>query len=125
MNTFQRKSVPFCDVRCGQFAKKAVASFGIIYKLAPREKIISLPLEGAVRQEFIETADAVFKDVLDRIESKHPKLIRRMWNAESYIDNELLKPEMLPIDHYYALSLIDAFLVHHVIALAIKADEKD
>lgn len=94
-------------------------------ELAPREKIISLPLEGTVRQEFIETADAVFKDVLDRIESKHPKLIRRMWNAESYIDNELLKPEMLPIDHYYALSLIDAFLVHHVIALAIKADEKD
>lgn len=94
-------------------------------ELAPREKIISLPLEGEVRREFIETANNVFQDVLDRIESKHPKLIRRMWNAESYIDKELLKPEMLPIDHYYALSLIDAFLVHHVIALAVEADKRD
>jgi hypothetical protein len=94
-------------------------------ELVQREKIISLPLEGIVRQEFIETANEVFNDVLDRIESKHPKLIRRMWNAESYIDNELLKPEMLPIDYYYALSLIDAFLVHHVIALAVETDERD
>ncbi|WP_343524132.1 hypothetical protein [Pedobacter sp.] len=94
-------------------------------ELAPREKITSLPLEGVVRQEFIETANDVFNDVLNRIESKHPKLIRRMWDVESYIDKELLKPEMLPIDYYYALSLIDAFLVHHVIALAVEADKRD
>lgn len=86
------------------------------------EQISSLPLVGADRLEFIRTANSVFENVLKRIEPKHPQIVRRLWNAEKYIDELLLKPEMLPIDRDYALSLIDAFLVHHIIELASEAE---
>lgn len=85
-------------------------------------KIMSLPLVGANRKKFIATANSVFDYVLDRLEPQHPNLVRELWNPEKYIDELLLKPDMLPIDRDYALSLIDAFLVHHVIELAVETD---
>ena len=88
----------------------------------PTEKIRSLPLIGANRKKFIDTANAVFKRVLERVEPQHPQLVRELWDPEKYIDKLLLKPDMLPIDRDYALSLIDAFLVHHVIELTIETD---
>ncbi|MDQ6530534.1 hypothetical protein [Flavobacterium sp. LHD-85] len=86
-------------------------------------QISALPLVGEYRLEFIRTANVVFEKVLSRIEPKNPDLVRKLWDAENYIDEILLKPEMLPIDHDYALSLIDAFLVHHVIELAVETDD--
>ncbi len=90
-----------------------------------KPKISVLPLEGEDRIEFIKTANEVFEYVIDRIEPQRPDLVRKLWNPEKYIDEELLKPNMLPIDRDYALSLIDAFLVHHVIALAVETDGSD
>jgi len=86
-------------------------------------QITALPLVGTNRKKFIETANLVFEHVIERIEPQRPQLVREMWNAEKYIDELLLRPDMLPIDRDYALSLIDAFLVHHVIDLAAKADQ--
>ncbi|MXN90314.1 hypothetical protein GR160_03670 [Flavobacterium sp. Sd200] len=86
------------------------------------EKISSLPLEKEDWQEFIETANLVFENVLDRIEPARPVLVRELWDAEKYI-YEVLRPEMLPIDRDYALSLIEAFLVHHVIGLAVETEK--
>jgi len=85
-------------------------------------KIVSLPLTGTDRKKFIKTANSVFEHVLERVEPQHPQLVRELWNPENYIDEVLLKPNMLPIDRDYALSLIDAFLVHHVIELAVETD---
>ncbi|GGA94854.1 hypothetical protein [Mucilaginibacter rubeus] len=87
------------------------------------KKITSLPLKGKNRDGFVETAKSVFETVIWRMEPQHPEIVRKLWNPESYIDNVLLKDDMLPIDRDYALSLIDAFLVHHVLELAIQADE--
>ena len=42
---------------------------------------------------------------------------------EQYIE-EVIKPDMLPIDRDYALSLVEAFLIHKVIELATEADKQ-
>lgn len=84
--------------------------------------ISSLPLNNEDREEFIEAANEVFEEVLSRIESSNFEMTRKLWDVEDYVDNFLTK-EMLPIDKDYALSLIDAFLVHHVIGLAMQADK--
>ncbi|QIL42374.1 hypothetical protein G7074_25805 [Pedobacter sp. HDW13] len=93
-------------------------------KMKTTVQISALPLVGADRNEFIEVANAKFEDVLDRIEAENPQLTRKLWNAEKYIDEELLTPDMLPIGRDYALSLVDAFLVNYVIGLAVQADEQ-
>lgn len=88
-------------------------------------EITNLPLTGEVRAEFIGLANREFERVLARIEAERPEATRRLWDAEHYIDNVLLGPNMLPIDQDYALSLIESFLVHHVIKLARTADEME
>ncbi|MFD1258548.1 hypothetical protein ACFQ3S_17205 [Mucilaginibacter terrae] len=88
-------------------------------------KIASLPLSGQDRLEFVEVANIVFKRIFERIEPENPEIVRKLWNPEFYIDNDLLSEDMLPIDRDYALSLIDAFLVGHVIQLAAEADRFD
>lgn len=85
-------------------------------------KISSLPLGKEDRKEFIEAANWSFERIFNRIEPNNPELTHSLWDVERYIDEELLKPEMLPIDRDYALSLVDAFLVGYVIQLAAKAD---
>ena len=84
-------------------------------------KITTLPLVARDREDFIEVANEKFEDIMRAIEPEHPALVRKLWNAGQYIDN-VLKPDMLPIDRDYALSLIEAFLVHHVIYLATETD---
>jgi hypothetical protein len=90
-----------------------------------RETISSLPLLPAERAEFIETAKLVFEAVLDRIEPENPQTTRDLWNPAHYVDNLLLEETMLPISRDYALSLIDAFLVHYVIDLSMQADNRN
>lgn len=90
----------------------------------PAAKISSLPLTEENRKEFIDEANRSFDRIMKRIEPDNPELTRSLWNTERYIDEELLKPEMLPIDRDYALSLVDAFLVGYVIQLAAQADDQ-
>ncbi len=89
----------------------------------PTVKISSLPLTEEDRKEFIKAANSSFDRIMERIEPDNPEMTRSLWDASRYIDKELLKPDMLPIDRDYALSLVDAFLVHYVIQLAVDADE--
>jgi hypothetical protein len=89
-----------------------------------REIIASLPLLPAERGDLIVSAKRAFERVLDRMEPDHPQKIRDLWNVADYVDNHLLGEGMLPISYNYALSLIDAFLVHHVIDLAGRADKQ-
>jgi len=86
------------------------------------KQITSLPLNKEDRAEFIKTANNVFENVIERIEPNNTEVTRKLWDVENYIDNFLTK-DMLPISRNYALSLIDAFLVHEVIGLATKADK--
>lgn len=85
--------------------------------------ITSLPLSGDERAEFIRTANHVFESVIERIEPNNLEMTRSLWDAGHYIDHHLLHEGMLPISRNYALSLVDAFLVHHVIDLAVEADK--
>jgi len=89
----------------------------------PAEQITSLPIIEAYREEFIKEANRSFERIFSRIEPDNPELTRKLWNAEDYIDEDLLRPDMLPISKDYALSLIDAALVGHVIQLAAQADD--
>lgn len=86
-------------------------------------QITSLPLSKADRDEFIETANSIFETTLGRMEPHNPELTRKLWDAGEYVDNVLLTEGMLPISKSYALSLIDAFLVHHVLGLATQSDK--
>jgi hypothetical protein len=86
-------------------------------------QISALPLDGADRIEFLETAEASFERIIQQVEPDNPDMVRNLWNAENYID-EVLQRDMLPIDKDYALSLLDAFLVQHVIQLAVETDEQ-
>ena len=87
-----------------------------------KSQITSLPLENADKAEFIEAANQVFESILNRIEPQNPKAIRERWDAVYYIDNILLQENMLPIDRNYAMSLIEALLVHHILGLAAQAE---
>lgn len=88
------------------------------------EQITSLPISEDYREEFIKEAEWSFERIFKRIEPKHPEQTRKLWDAEKYIDEQLLRPDMLPISKDYALSLIDAFLVGYVIQLAAQADDE-
>lgn len=88
------------------------------------EQITSLPITEEYRQEFISQANWSFERIFDRIEPENPEQTRKLWDAEKYIDEQLLTRDMLPISKDYALSLIDAFLVGYVIQLAAQADEE-
>lgn len=89
-----------------------------------KPKITSLPLKDTDRKEFVDTANLVFESVINRMEPQNPNEIRELWDAEHYIDNILLQENMLPIDRDYALSLIDAFLVHYVLELVSQTDPR-
>lgn len=91
-------------------------------KASPGPQITSFPLSKADHAEFVKTANSVFEAVLERVEPGHPEQTRKLWDADDYV-NSLLTDDMLPISKDYALSLIDAFLVHHVIGLAVQADK--
>jgi len=84
--------------------------------------IQSLPLDASYRAEAIDLANSTFEIIMRRIEPDNPRMTRELWDVADYVDNHHLSSGMLPIDSEYALSLIEAFLLHHVISLATKAD---
>ncbi|SDL11812.1 hypothetical protein SAMN04487898_11549 [Pedobacter sp. ok626] len=90
----------------------------------PSAKISSLSLTKEDREEFIKAANHSFERIFERIEPDNPELTRSLWNAERYIDEQLLRPDRLPIDRDYALSLIESSLVGYVIQLAAQADDQ-
>jgi hypothetical protein len=90
----------------------------------PTEQICSLPINEECREEFINEANRSFERVFEHIEPDHPVQTRKLWDAEKYIDEDILTPDKLPIDRDYALSLVDAFMVGYVIQLAVEADEQ-
>ncbi len=83
--------------------------------------ITTLPLSEADRDAFVQCANQTFEKVLERIEPANETGTRSLWNAEAYVET-VLKEDMLPIERDYALNLVEAFLVHHVIDLAVQAD---
>jgi len=85
-------------------------------------QITSLPLEKQDRIEFIKEADKVFESIIWRVEPHNREQARKLWNAEEFIDN-LLTNEMLPISKNYALSIVEAFMIQEVLALATQADQ--
>ena len=91
----------------------------------PTAKISSLPLANDDREEFITAANQSFDRVFSRIEPDNPELTRSLWDAEKYIDDDILTPDRLPIDREYALSMIDAFMIGYVIQLAAEADNQN
>lgn len=93
-----------------------------VQKSKPKVQITSLPLSKTDRVDFIETANSVFDTVMRRMEPRNPELTHKLWDVEDYV-NTLLTEDMLPISKSYALSLIDAFLVHHVLGLTMQADQ--
>lgn len=84
--------------------------------------ILSLPFDANYRDEAIDLANSTFEIIMRRIEPDNPRITRELWDVADYVDNHHLSSDMLPIDSEYALSLIEAFLLHHVIDLATKAD---
>lgn len=88
------------------------------------KKITSLPLDKEYREKFIETANQSFERVFKRLEPENPELTHLLWDAEKFIDKVILTPYKLPIDLNYALSLVESFMVGHVIQLAVEADEQ-
>lgn len=108
-------------------ATKASSNENQIIKPPKKKKkstvqIVALPLVGANLKKAIRVANWKFEDLLQMMEPKHPELVRKLWNPEKYIE-VVLKPDMLPIDRDYSLSLIEAFLVHHFIDLSTEADK--
>lgn len=88
------------------------------------KKISSLPLDKEYREKFIETANQSFERVFKRLEPENPELTHLLWDAEKFIDKVILTPDKLPVDLNYALSLVESFMVGHVIQLAVEADEQ-
>lgn len=116
---------PFGDYRINKNTPRATRSESPrpAPKADPGPQITSLPLSKADHAEFVKTANSVFESVMERIEPNNPEQTRKLWNAAGYVDT-MLTEDMLPISKGYALSLIDAFLVHHVIGLAVEADKQ-
>ena len=85
-------------------------------------QIRNLPVDAKYRGEAIKLANSTFEMVMRRIEPDNPKETQALWDAAEYVDNHHLNEVVLPINSEYALSLIEAFLVHYVIDLAVQAD---
>lgn len=85
--------------------------------------ITSLPLSREDRAVLIDAANSAFEDALERIEPQNRELTRCLWDAGHYVDHHLLKEGMLPIARDEAEYLVDVFLFHHVIDLAVEADQ--
>jgi hypothetical protein len=85
--------------------------------------IDKLPFGPEYRAEAIKLANHSFEEAMRRMEPDNPEITQKLWSVDDYVDNHHLKADMLPIDSDYALSLIEAFLWHHVVDLAVKADE--
>lgn len=85
-------------------------------------QIKTLPVAAEYRKDAIDLANNTFEMVMRRIEPDNPEETLAPWDAAEYIDHRHLNADVLPIDNEYALSLIEAFLVYHVVDLAVQAD---
>ncbi|MER8811010.1 hypothetical protein [Mesorhizobium australicum] len=85
--------------------------------------IASLPIAGADRTVLIDAANAAFERIIGRMEPANEKLTRSLWDPEGYIDSEITA-NMLPISRDEAAYLVDVFLLHHVVELAVAADNE-
>ncbi|WP_224549393.1 hypothetical protein [Mesorhizobium sp. CA16] len=85
--------------------------------------IASLPVAGADRTVLVDAANAAFERIIERIEPANEELTRALWDPEGYIDTEITA-DMLPISRDEAAYLVDVFLVHHVVHLAVAADNE-
>ncbi|WP_217574785.1 hypothetical protein [Mesorhizobium sp. GbtcB19] len=85
--------------------------------------IASLPVTGTDRTMLIDAANAAFERIIERMEPANEELTRSYWDAEGYIDNEITS-DMLPLSRDYAAYLVDAFLLQHVVQLAVAADNE-
>ncbi|MER9450164.1 hypothetical protein [Mesorhizobium sp. M0254] len=88
--------------------------------------IASLPVAGADRAVLIDTANAAFERVIERIEPNNEELTRSLWDAGDYIDSWLATDlvDKLPMPRDEVAYYVDVFLVHHVIGLADEADRE-
>jgi hypothetical protein len=86
-------------------------------------EVSELPLDTDFRAEAIDVANAAFERVFARIEPDNPKMTRKLWDAEKHVDEDHFSHENLPIDSEYALSLIETFMLSHVVGLATTADK--
>jgi hypothetical protein len=86
-------------------------------------EVSELPLDADFRAEAIDVANAAFERVFARIEPDNPKMTRKLWNAEKHVDEDHFSQENLPIGSEYALSLIEALMLSHVVDLATTADK--
>lgn len=59
-----------------------------------RHHIAAPPVSESDRARSIETANAVFESVLERLDVDNPDAVRRLWNAEEYVDNAFLRDDM-------------------------------
>lgn len=130
----RNEGIPLSQALARIAQKEGYASWSLLIrdykaqKLKPKGQprmgyqITALPVDPSYRNEAIDLANSTFEMVMRRIEPDNPKETRALWDAEDYVDNHHLSADMLPIDSEYALSLIEAFLVHHVIDLALQAD---
>ena len=84
--------------------------------------ITSLPVSGDARATLIRVANSAFDAVLDRIEPANEALTRSLWDVDHYLDHDFAHSE-LPMKVDYAAYLIEVFMVHHVIPLAVEADK--
>lgn len=84
-------------------------------------EITTLPLSEVDARAFAECADASFERALERIEAENPEATRALWDADIYLKT-VLTEDKLPISRDYALHLVEVFIVHHVVELAVEAD---
>lgn len=86
-------------------------------------EVRELPLDPDFRAEAINVANAAFERVFAGIGPENPEMTRKLWNAEQHVDVDHFSEENLPINSEYALSLIEAFMLSHVVGLATTADK--
>ena len=86
--------------------------------------IEALPVTGDHRVALIEIANRTFEKIIDRIEPENESLTRKLWDPGGYIDNHFFQDGMLPMTLDYADYLIEAFLWHHVVDIAARADRQ-
>lgn len=123
----RERGIPLHEAQKLVAKQEGFASWSLLVsqpKAEPVSTVIeSLPVSPSVRAEAIKIANFTFERAFDGIEPDNPVETRALWNAEDYVDNEWLSEDTIPIGQDYALSLIEALLVHHVIDLAVQADK--
>lgn len=130
----RKEGIPLHQALCRVAKQEGYTSWGLLIRDYEAQKpkpiakpkasclIERLPVDAEYRRQAIDLANDTFEMVMRRIEPNNPKETRALWDAAEYVDNHHLSADMLPINSEYALSLIEAFLVHHVIDLAVQAD---